>query len=458
MTLHPGMMITPSLRLVRQLGEGGMGSVWEAEHLTLHSRVAVKCLSATMLNNVEAKARFEREALAAAQIRSPHVVGVLDHGFGPDGTPFIVLEMLEGEDLASRLARQRVIEPVEMGRIVSHICKALSKAHSLGIVHRDIKPDNIFLTDIDGEPFAKILDFGIAKRTEDHSMGVTSTGVMIGTPYYMSPEQVLSSKDVDSRADLWSLAVVVYHCLTGRRPFEGETIGALCIAIDRAKFPVATTVRPELPASIDRFFQKALCRNPDGRFASAREMEQEFLGALSGMPSGTRLSLSELSLSHSFPPISIQGGVTPRAPDAISQPTLSGQQTIVRGLTTRRRTVAPFLVAAGMVLAATAGWHIATRSGDDERARSAAQPPPSASAPDPALSASAALAASAAPSVANVEELPRATKDDAADKEPAKDQGKEKEPSKDKDQPRDRGDASARKPATPPRKVKDRGF
>src|SRR5262249_55987690 len=145
--------------------------------------------------------------------------------------------------------------------------------HVLGIVHRDIKPENIFLTEIDGELVVKLLDFGIAKQTQAAGFGVTSTGAMVGTPYYMSPEQLVSAKGVDARSDLWSLGVVAYHCLTGARPFDGETLGGIIIAIERGIYPPASGATGLSPA-IDGWFARAMSRDPTGRFASAKEMAE----------------------------------------------------------------------------------------------------------------------------------------------------------------------------------------
>src|SRR5262249_30549614 len=201
-----------NLRLVKLLGEGGMGSVWIADHTTLKTQVAVKFMAQALASSAEAVERFAREASAAARIKSPHVVQVLDHGFTSERIPYIAMELLEGEDLGVRLERLGRIGLSETTTIIAQACKALSRAHSLGIVHRDIKPENIFLTEIDGELVVKILDFGIAKQTQATGLGMTTTGTMVGTPYYMSPEQVVSAKAVDSRSDLWSIGVVAYHC------------------------------------------------------------------------------------------------------------------------------------------------------------------------------------------------------------------------------------------------------
>jgi eukaryotic-like serine/threonine-protein kinase len=283
MGIEPGLRIGQNVRLERQLGQGGMGSVWVADHLTLNTKVAVKFISADVFKQPELITRFTREATAAAQIKSPHVVQIFDHGVSADGHPYMVMELLEGEDLGKRIERCGAVMPADLASIISQVCKALSKAHSLGIVHRDIKPDNIFLTESDGDLFVKVLDFGIAKRVQADAMHMTSTGAMVGTPSYMSPEQVLSSKDVDPRSDLWSVGVVAYHALTGWLPFRAETLGALCVAINAGSFPLPSQLRPELGAAFDAWFQRAIAREPADRFVTAREMAEALQRTVSAL-------------------------------------------------------------------------------------------------------------------------------------------------------------------------------
>ncbi|MBI2395157.1 MAG: serine/threonine protein kinase [Deltaproteobacteria bacterium] len=280
--LQRGTRITPSLELVRPLGAGGMGTVWIARHHGLGSDVVVKFISPELAKSTEAIARFQREASAAAEVRSPHVVQTLDHGLTTAGIPYIAMELLEGESLRQRLDRERRLPPTEVVTIVSHCAKALSRAHDRGVVHRDIKPDNIFLTDGgDGEVFAKVLDFGIAKSS-DTSLVATTTGAMLGSPYYMSPEQVRGSRAVDARTDLWALGVTALEAITGRRPFEAETIGALAIAICHDPLPAPSKVAPTLPASFDAWFAKACARDPSDRFSNAKELSDALARALAG--------------------------------------------------------------------------------------------------------------------------------------------------------------------------------
>ncbi|XYH92759.1 serine/threonine-protein kinase [Sorangium sp. So ce1128] len=284
--MNPGQQVTSTLRLSRQLGKGAMGSVWVADHLALGTQVAVKFMSPAYAEQSGFVERFRREAMAAAQIKSPHVAQVFDHGVTTDGVPYIVMELLEGEDLKRRMQRLGALPPLEVTTIVSQTAKALGRAHQLGIVHRDIKPDNIFLLDVEGELFVKVVDFGVAKRVQgapQGELGMTSTGSVLGTPLYMSPEQLLSAKHVDQRADLWGLAVVAYHALTGQVPFRGETLGALSVVLHTGIFTPPSALRPELSPAIDAWMKRALALDPAARFASARQMAEALEHAVLGI-------------------------------------------------------------------------------------------------------------------------------------------------------------------------------
>jgi serine/threonine-protein kinase len=277
------MQVRSVVRLVRPLGRGGMGSVWVAEHLTLRTEVVVKFMSETLASDPVSTARFWREASSAAAVKSPHVVQMLDHGFMADGTAFIIMELLDGEDLNHRLLRDRVVPLPELAVIVTQACKALSRAHAAGIIHRDIKPDNIFLcrTD-DGEPFVKLLDFGVAKLGGAGDLHMTQTGMVVGTPYYMSPEQALGSPPVDATTDLWSLGVVAFEAMTGVRPFDGPTMGALTMAICSERPPVPSQVNPQIPPAVDAWLARACAREREQRFPTAREMSDALVAALHG--------------------------------------------------------------------------------------------------------------------------------------------------------------------------------
>jgi len=292
MQLQENMVVADRFRLVRMIGRGGMGSVWQAVHQGLDTPCAVKFIEGELANVSEAHARFEREAKAAAQLRSPHVVKIFDHGVW-QGHPYIAMELLDGEDLGKRLARNngKLSGPV-VTTIVQQVCRALSKAHQAGVVHRDLKPDNIFIVNDDDREIVKILDFGVAKSAAQALDGSnTKTGAMLGTPYYMSPEQAQGIKSVDSRSDLWSLAVIVFQCLTGRLPFESEALGDLLVKIIVSPIPSPLTYNPALPPTLEKWWLRAADRNPDNRFPTAKEFIQELGTALgTAAPGGEAIS------------------------------------------------------------------------------------------------------------------------------------------------------------------------
>jgi len=270
MHLVEGAEIAGRFRLERKLGEGGMGEVWTAIHMTLDVPCAVKFIHAEAASNTVARARFEREAKAAAKLRSAHVVQILDYGVCGE-VPYIAMEYLEGEDLRERLRHHPRLTPRDTARIVSEVGKALAKAHSAGIIHRDLKPENVFLVkDEDGE-VAKVLDFGVAKQTQSLEAH-TTTGALLGTPYYMSPEQAQGTKAVDHRSDLWSLAVLTYRSLTGVLPFQSQALGDLLIKIVTGPLPVPSHVAADLPPAFDQWWARAAQRDPNYRFQSAKEL------------------------------------------------------------------------------------------------------------------------------------------------------------------------------------------
>ncbi len=272
----PSALVAGKYRLTSLLGRGGMGSVWAGVHTTLGTKVAVKFIDAEHVDSAEARHRFENEARAAAALRSKHVVEVYDHGLMDDGRPFIVMEFLDGEPLDRRLDRLGRLAPKDTARIVGMVCRGLAKAHAAGIVHRDLKPENVFLVwdDEDGADVAKVVDFGIAKFTDASttSSSATRTGSVLGTPYYMSPEQARGLRSVDYRADLWSVGVIAYRCMTGRLPFEGEAVGDVLVKLCTAPIPVPSSVAPDLPPAFDAWLLHALGREPESRFQSAMEL------------------------------------------------------------------------------------------------------------------------------------------------------------------------------------------
>jgi serine/threonine protein kinase len=268
--LAPGLVVADRFRLERILGKGGMGAVWLARQIALDVPCAVKFIHPEAARSAELRARFEREAKAAAQLRSPYVVQILDHGVWHDA-PYIAMELLDGEDLDHRLARRGKLTPREAMGVAQHVGRALAKAHAAGLVHRDLKPANIFLVRDEDREIAKVLDFGIAKTTAMGTDGSTKTGAVLGTPFYMSPEQARGNKGVDHRSDLWALGVVVYRCVTGQLPFASDALGDLFAKIISDPLPVPSAAAP-VPPGFDAWWAHAASRDPAQRFQSAREL------------------------------------------------------------------------------------------------------------------------------------------------------------------------------------------
>jgi eukaryotic-like serine/threonine-protein kinase len=274
----PERTIGGKYTLEREIGRGGMGSIWIAYDPQLRRRVALKLVHPDQTVGSQSRARFEREAMAVAQIQNPHVVQIHDYGID-EGAPYIVMELLSGEDLEARLSRCAKLPLAAVITIVTQAGRALSTAHAAGVIHRDLKPANIFLAQSDAEEVVKILDFGVA-TIDSGDVGdaaqVTRTGTLLGTPHYMSPEQARGSKLVDPRSDVWSLSVVSYRALTGELPFTGASLGDLIMRICTDPPPPPTDLASELPVEVDHFFERALAKDPAQRFQSAREMANAF--------------------------------------------------------------------------------------------------------------------------------------------------------------------------------------
>jgi serine/threonine protein kinase len=303
MHLEPGLRVTENIELRFPIGEGGMGRVWAADHVALGRQVAVKFVSLALSDDAQALQRFAHEAQMLARLQSQYAPQIFDYGTAGDGTPFIVMELLSGVSLQTRLQNDGALSLDETVRLVRQVCSVLSSAHALGVIHRDIKPDNIILVPEEGGAFsAKVLDFGIAKVLLGDAAGMTQTGVTLGTASYMSPEQLLSAKAVDARADLWSLAVVAYCCLTGALPFAGDTFGAVCLAIDSGQLEDPSVLRPELPAAFGGWFRKALNREIEERFSSTAEMAATF-AQIAGTGRSLSQPPSQAQPPSRFPPV-----------------------------------------------------------------------------------------------------------------------------------------------------------
>ena len=300
-SIRGGNVLHGKYRLERELGRGAMGTVWSAIHLSLDQRVAIKVISSDIANSGEAIHRFHTEAKAAAKLRSRYVVQVYDDGETPEGLPYIVMEYLEGESLEDRIVRSGDIPLAEAVRITTHVGRALSRAHSRGIVHRDLKPANIFITRSEDDEMgwvAKVLDFGIAKLDDNRDKSTTKTGTVLGTPLFMSAEQVRGASNVDARTDLYSLGMVFYNMLTGKYAFEGSSFGDLLVSICTNPLPKLSQSAPWVSQALDNWFQKACAREVTTRFQTADEMIDE-LYAAANLSFDGRMSFSDENSSIS---------------------------------------------------------------------------------------------------------------------------------------------------------------
>lgn len=268
-----GIVLAGSYRIIGVIGEGGMARLYEAEHVRLGTRCAVKVIHDDLAKSSELLARFEREAQAVARIQSPHIVRVIDILKTPDGRPCMITELLDGEDLQARLDRLTRATPRRAIPIARQICRALAAAHDRGVVHRDLKPSNVFLCRDGGEVVAKVLDFGVAK-TDDNSE-LTKTGAIVGTLAYMAPEQAKRAADVGPLADIYTVGAVLYHMLTGEPPYgKDPKVNPLVLLLGGPpKAPRA--IHPAIPVGVEAVIQRAMARDPDERPQSALELEAE---------------------------------------------------------------------------------------------------------------------------------------------------------------------------------------
>jgi serine/threonine protein kinase len=275
----PGDVLAGKYRIERLIGRGGMGAVFAAQHMLLNQRVALKLLLGELADSKEASARFMNEARAAAQIQGEHVARVLDIGQLPNGAPFMVLEYLEGADLSGVLQQRGPLPVTEVADYALQALDALAQAHAAGIVHRDLKPANLFLTRRhDGTTLVKVLDFGISKNlAASATQGMTSTRAVLGSPEYMSPEQLRTPRGVDARTDIWSLGVILYELLTGRMPFTGESLAELFVQILETVPPPVRSIRPDIPAALETVIARCMMRDPAGRYQNVSELKAELM-------------------------------------------------------------------------------------------------------------------------------------------------------------------------------------
>jgi serine/threonine-protein kinase len=279
MPFPPGTVLAGKYRIERLLGEGGMGWVVVATHLHLEQRVALKFMREShATEQPDAVARFLREARAAARIQSEHVARVTDFGTLENGAPYLVMEYLEGQDLESLLESKRPVPLTLAVDYAMQACEGLAEAHAAGIVHRDLKPANLFLAKrSDASVRVKLLDFGISKLASTGGaadVGMTSTQALMGSPLYMSPEQLRSSKNVDRRTDIWSMGVILYEMFGGRSPFESDTLPEVCARVMAEPPPLLGSIKPELPPALDGVVMRCLEKEPNRRFPDVASLAQ----------------------------------------------------------------------------------------------------------------------------------------------------------------------------------------
>lgn len=268
--LVPGNVLAGRYRLDRQLGEGGMGVVWAATHVVTRKPVAVKLLHRSDDLDPRFVDRFLREARAATAVEHPNVVAIHDVLELDDQTPMMVMELLEGESLGARLDREHTIPVGDFARIMLPVVSAVGTAHAAGIVHRDLKPDNVFLSRTPDGQVVKVLDFGIAKLTHTdtdaaHTGGLTGSGAMLGTPYYMAPEQIFGEKDIDHRADVWALGIMFFECMAGVRPTQADNIGQILKIVTTGKIVPLGQLAPDAPEDLRSLVDRMLSRERDAR-------------------------------------------------------------------------------------------------------------------------------------------------------------------------------------------------
>ena len=427
-TLEPGVVLAGKYRIERVLGQGGMGVVAAAYHIHLEQRVALKLMLPHALANTEAVSRFVREARAAARITSEHVARVFDVGTLETGAPYIAMEYLEGADLSQLLASRGRLPVDEAIDYLLQACEALAEAHRVGIVHRDLKPGNLYLVQrVDGQQLIKVLDFGISKMSGASAQSdapATRTSALMGSPLYMSPEQMGSSRDVDPRSDIWALGVVLYEMLAGAPPFDGETLPQVCARVMSEPPPPLHARAQGLPPALYDVVNRCLQKLPAARFQSIAELAY----ALEPIASGrARQSIERISrvlgVTQSSSPGLGQVPVAATTADPILNTGTQATWGETQPKPAARRSPAPLIGGAlGLLgIAAAAAW-FATRppsvTAQLEPAPSAAGSPQPVAAP-PAPVAPPTATADSAPSVAPSAEVSAAPKVSAPAAAPA---------------------------------------
>jgi serine/threonine-protein kinase len=410
----PGEVLAGKYVVERLLGLGGMGAVLLARHVELDERVAIKMLlpSATPVSpTAETVTRFIREARAAIKIRNEHVVRIFDVGRLADGAPYIVMEYLEGSDLAHLVEASGPLPVDDAIEFLVQACEAIAAAHAMGIVHRDLKPANLFLARTgDGRPCIKVLDFGISKISGGHhgpGAGLTSTTTIMGTPCFMSPEQLRSTRDVDARADIWSMGAILHALLTGTPPYDGESNADVSAKIIRDLPTPVRELRPEVPAELEAIILKCLEKDPDARFADVAELAKALAevtvrdSVKSSAARVVRGSFANAPTMASTPPPPIVASGPTRTASAWGETGGSGKHATPRSTRRLAGTVAAVAVVAILgtlgVVRLQHGASAPAASAAPSVATPAAMEPPSAPATPPTSASTSPVSAASAP-------------------------------------------------------------
>ena len=406
-----GEILAGKYRVERVLGIGGMGVVVAAHHIQLDKRVALKFLLPEATTNAEVVARFAREARAAVKIESEHVARVIDVGAMESGAPYMVMEYLVGSDLAQRLVEHGAMPIEEAIDYLLQACEAIAEAHAAGIVHRDLKPANLFLTRrADGSSLVKVLDFGISKATlpagSQPDMSLTKTASVMGSPLYMAPEQMRSTRSVDARADIWALGVILYELLSGKVPFEATTMPELCAMVLTETPAPLRDKRPDTPPGLWLIIERCLQKDPAQRFGNVSELANALA---SFAPARSRLSIDRISKVLRAAGVATTSLAPPAENNAAARvgDSTSAAWSPSSTSSSRRSSKLPWLLGAAGALVAAALGIIFLRAGHAEVApppspapQAAAAPPAIQLAPAPAAVETAAAPSSAPSSVA----------------------------------------------------------